>query len=320
LLTVNDFATRESGLEADPMSDSGATRSQIQGQPAATGANGRSAAVAGTLIEVRRDRARYGVDGGYGGIPFFVLAGAGLVAGDRWANRRDKRLAGALARIGIMAVLGVAAGYFYSTGPGKLSVWKELLDELGLRGDEHVLDIGCGRGAVLISAARRLPGGRATGVDIWRLRDQTGNTRAAAERNAMAEGVSERVEFVHADARDLPLPPESFDVVLSNLTFSNIRGGDQRARALREAVRVLRPGGRMRVIDDRADRYAPVLQSAGCVDVEVRHLDWRTSFGLPGHHMTLVLAQKPAAGPASQPGPPDPRRCPCGGSPRTFGR
>jgi arsenite methyltransferase len=194
-----------------------------------------------------------------------------------------------------MAVLAVAAGYFYSTGPGKLSVWKELLDELGLRGDEYVLDIGCGRGAVLISAARRLPRGRATGADIWRLRDQTGNSRAAAERNAMVEGVSERVEFTVADARDLPFPPGSFDVVLSNLTFSNIHDSDERARAVREAVRVLRPGGRMRVVDDRADRYAPVLHSAGCVEVEVRGLGWRTSFGLPGHHLALVSARKPAA-------------------------
>ena len=193
-----------------------------------------------------------------------------------------------------MAVFGVATGYFYSTGPGKLSVWRELLDELGLRGDEHVLDIGCGRGAVLISAAHRLPRGRATGADIWRLRDQTGNTLGAARRNAVAEGVSERVELVDADARDLPFPPESFDVVLSSLTLSNIRGSEERARALREAVRVLRPGGPMRIVDDHAERYAPVLQGAGCVAVEVRHLDWRTSFGLPGHHMTLVSARKPS--------------------------
>jgi arsenite methyltransferase len=213
------------------------------------------------------------------------------LAGERWASRRDKRLAGSLAKMGIMALLGVAAGYFYSTGPGKLSVWRELLDELDLRGDEHVLDIGCGRGAVLISAARQLPRGRATGVDIWRLRDQTGNTRASAEGNAMVEGVSERVEFVDADARDLPFPPESFDVVLSNLTFDNIHGSEERARALREAVRVLRPGGQMRVVDDRAGRYAPILQSAGCADVEVRRLDWRTWFGFPGHHLTLVSAR-----------------------------
>jgi arsenite methyltransferase len=245
---------------------------------------------------VRRDRASYGIDGGYIGIPYFLLVEASLLAGDRWAKRRDKLLVGFLAKVAAMAMLGVAAGYFYSTGPGKLSVWKELLDDLDLRGDEHVLDIGCGRGAVLVSAAHRLPRGRATGVDIWRLRDQTGNSRAAAERNAMVEGVSERVELVDADARDLPFPPKSFDVVLSNLTFDNIHGSEERAKALREAARVLRSGGQMRIVDDRADRYAPILQSAGCVDVEVRRLDWRTSFGLPGHHLTLVLAQKAAAG------------------------
>jgi hypothetical protein len=66
---------------------------------------------------MRRDRARYGVDGGYGGIPIFFLAGAGLLAGDRWAKRRDKRLLGSLAKIGAVATLGVAASYFYSTGP-----------------------------------------------------------------------------------------------------------------------------------------------------------------------------------------------------------
>jgi arsenite methyltransferase len=245
---------------------------------------------------MRRDRARYGVDGGYFGIPIFLLAGAGLVAGERWASSRDKRLVGWLARIGIMAVLGLAAGYFYSTGPGKRSVWKELLDELDLRGDEDVLDIGCGRGAVLISAAHRLPRGHATGVDIWRLRDQTGNSKASTERNAMAEGVSDRVEIATADARELPFPSESFDMVLSSLTFSNIADSYERARALREAVRVLRPGGRMRVVDDGADRYAAVLESAGCVDVAVRHLGWRTSFGLPGHDMPLVAARKGPAG------------------------
>jgi SAM-dependent methyltransferase len=206
---------------------------------------------------VRRDRARYGIDGGYGGISYFLLAGAGLLAGERWAPGHGKRLAGSVAKTGIMAVPGVAAGYFSSAGPGKLSVWTELLDELDLRGDEHVLDIGCGRGAVLICAAHRLPQGRATGAGIWRLCDQTGNTRATAGGNATVEGVSERVEFVDADARNLPFPAESFDVVLSNVTFSNISGSHERARALRQAVRVLRPAGQIRAVDDRADRYAP---------------------------------------------------------------
>ena len=84
--------------------------------------------------------------------------------------------------------------------------------------------------------------------------------------------------------------------MVSNLAFANIHGEEERAKALREAVRVLRPGGRMRIVDDpRAGRYADVLRAADCSDVEVCRLDWRTWFGFPGHHLVLVAASKPAA-------------------------
>jgi arsenite methyltransferase len=79
-----------------------------------------------------------------------------------------------------------------------------------------------------------------------------------------------------------------------SLALSNIASDDERAKALREAVRVLLPGGQLRIVDDRPERYGSVLQVAGCEGVEVRQLDWRTSFGLPGHHLTLVSAGKPA--------------------------
>ena len=62
-------------------------------------------------------------------------------------------------------------------------------------------------------------------------------------------------------------------LVVSSLALSNIREAGGRAQALREAVRVLRPGGRLRIADDGADRYAPVLRDAGCTDVAVRQLD-----------------------------------------------
>lgn len=238
-------------------------------------------------------QARYGVDGGYFVIPFFVLVEAALSAAVWWAVTRGQLAVGVAAGVLAVGMLGVAAGYFYTTGPGKRSVWSDLLDELDLRGDEHLLDIGCGRGAVLIAAAHRLPRGSATGADIWRLRDQNGNSRAAAEHNAKVEGVSQRVELVDADARHLPFASDSFDVVVSSLCFDNIHDTEERARGLREAVRVLRPGGRMRIVDDRADCFAEVLRIAGCADVEIRRLDWRTSFGLPGHHLWLVTTMKP---------------------------
>jgi arsenite methyltransferase len=224
----------------------------------------------------------------------FGLIEAGLAGTVAWATRRRKPAVAALAAVGGAAVAGSAASYFYSTGPGKRAIWAQLLDELDLRGDEHVLDVGCGRGAVLILAARRVPAGRAVGVDVWRRRDQSGNSRSATERNAVAEGVADRVELVDADARNLPFAAASFDVVVSSLAISNIRGADGRAQALREAVRVLRPGGRLRIADDGADRYAAVLRDAGCTGVAVRQLDWRTWYGIPGHHFPLVAAARPA--------------------------
>lgn len=57
--------------------------------------------------------------------------------------------------------------------PGKFKVWAQELKALGLRGDEQVVDLGCGRGAVLTMAARLVPRGKVTGVDLWRSVDQS---------------------------------------------------------------------------------------------------------------------------------------------------
>src|SRR5882672_10928484 len=81
-----------------------------------------------------------------------------------------------LAALFIVAILGF---YLHGTLRGKFVLWAELLDPLNLRGDERILDMGCGRGAVLLMAAQHLTpaggeggGGRAVGVDLWRSVDQ----------------------------------------------------------------------------------------------------------------------------------------------------
>jgi arsenite methyltransferase len=243
---------------------------------------------------VGQTKATYGIDGCAVTLPVLASLQAAPAALAFWALRRKRRSLGALAGAAWLAATVATGSYLYSTLRGKFLVWALLLDDLHLHGDEDLLDVGCGRGAVLLAAAHRLPEGHAVGIDLWRRRDQTGNTRTAAERNAVAEGVADRVEFLDADARALPLPDASFDVVVSSLTLHNIAGTDQRAQALREMVRVLRPGGRLRIVDVRAGRrYPDVLRAAGCAGTAVQALDWRMWFGTPGDPLVLVTASKP---------------------------
>src|SRR5436190_22596475 len=116
----------------------------------------------------------------------------------------------------MLAVLGF---YLHSTLRGKFVVWADLLDQLHLRGDERILDMGCGRGAVLLMAAQRLTTGRATGVDLWRSADQSSNSMEASRRNAIAEGVAERAEFQTGDMTALPFADNSLEVVVSSLAI-----------------------------------------------------------------------------------------------------
>lgn len=147
--------------------------------------------------------------------------------------------------------------YLHTTLRGKLGVWERELDRAGLSGNEELLDLGCGRGAVLIAAARRLTSGRAIGVDLW-TREQSGNSPEATLANAAAAGVADRVEVPTADMTALPFADGSFDVVTSALAIHNIRSPQARYRAVDEAMRVLRPGGQLLVADfwPMARKYA----------------------------------------------------------------
>lgn len=144
------------------------------------------------------------------------------------------------------------AGFFlHSTLRGKLLVWEREFDGLDLTGQERLLDLGCGRGAVLITAAQRLPHGRAVGIDLWRSRDQSGNDPTVTLTNAAAAGVANRIGLCTADMTALPFPDATFDIVTSALALHNIPNAEGRAQALEEAVRVLRPDGRLLLADFR---------------------------------------------------------------------
>ena len=105
---------------------------------------------------------------------------------------------------------------------------------------ELVLDVGSGAGTDSLVAAQMVaPDGRVTGIDM------TPQMLAKARRAAEEMGL-ENVEFIEAEAEQLPFPDESFDVIVSNGVIDLVPDKDA---VFSEFRRVLRPGGRMQVAD-----------------------------------------------------------------------
>jgi len=173
------------------------------------------------------------------------------------------RYAGPIGRPFVSMGLGCGLGgllLLWSSLFGKFRVRDALLNAVPWRGDEQVLDVGCGHGLMLIGAAKRLTTGRATGIDIWQNVDQANNSANATLRNAELEGV--RVDVRDGDARKIPFGDATFDVVVSSLALHNIYNAKEREQALAEIARVLKPGGHAAIFDVRHG-YAPFFERHG---------------------------------------------------------
>jgi SAM-dependent methyltransferase len=147
---------------------------------------------------------------------------------------------------------------------GKYRHRDRILSMIDWKGNESVLDVGTGRGLLMIGAAKRLSSGRAVGIDIWNAADLSGNRMENTLHNADLEGVREKVEVRSKDAANMRFPDCSFDVVLSNLCLHNIPTREGRQKACREIVRVLKPGGTAIISDFIGlGDYARAFQAAG---------------------------------------------------------
>ena len=148
-----------------------------------------------------------------------------------------------------------------------------------LRAGETVLDLGSGGGIdVILSAHRVGPTGKAYGLDM------TDEMLALAEQNKGKSGLT-NVEFLKGEIESIPLPDNAVDVIISNCVINLSGDKDQ---VLREALRVLKPGGRLAVSDVvvRGEVPAAIRRSmelwVGCVAGALSEADYRNKLATAG--------------------------------------
>jgi arsenite methyltransferase len=148
-----------------------------------------------------------------------------------------------------------------------------------LKPGETVLDLGSGGGIdVLLSAKRVGPAGKAYGLDM------TDEMLALANENRLKAGV-ENVEFLKGEIENIPLPNNSVDVIISNCVINLSADKD---RVLKEAFRVLKPGGRFAVSDvvTRGEMLPEIRQSVlmwvGCVAGALEESQYRNKLAAAG--------------------------------------
>jgi SAM-dependent methyltransferase len=226
---------------------------------------------------VQESKPDYGFDGSPFGVSVVCVAGVvcfcGGVALIAFPSLSLKIAAFVLMLCGLLTIF-VCGSYFYYVKIGKLHRRDKMFSMIDWKGTENVLDIGTGRGLLMIGAAKKLTLGKSIGIDIWNSEDMHSNTYQNTMRNAEIEGVLEKVEVRNEDVRSLSFPDNTFDAVLSNLCIHNIPTKDGREKACREIARVLKPNGTV-IITDKAHikEYGEIFASEG-LTVEI----FRSSF------------------------------------------
>ena len=151
-----------------------------------------------------------------------------------------------------------------------------------------LLDLGCGRGLVLLEAAKLLTRGRVVGLDNWSQFDLYPNSSMQTLDNARWEGVEKRVKVDSGDMRDLPYPPNAFDRLTAHLSLHQLGSRSDRLKTLEEIKRVLKPKGLLAIADFQyIHQLTQDLRILGFKNIQVSGYQF---FYFPP--VKLILAQK----------------------------
>ncbi|WP_210492574.1 class I SAM-dependent methyltransferase [Patulibacter sp. SYSU D01012] len=150
-----------------------------------------------------------------------------------------------------LTALVVAAGMFRTSKHTKIAATDRLLNGLDLRGDEDALDLGCGAGLLCAGLAVRLPGGSVTGVDAW-VESQLQPTGKALAKKTLASAGVRGVALRTGTVRELPVADASVDLAVSRDVLSLLPSAVARTEAVEQLERVVRPGGRVALLEPAA--------------------------------------------------------------------
>jgi arsenite methyltransferase len=200
--------------------------------------------------------------------------------------------------IAALYLIGMGCLMVYWSRVQKITECRQLLEQINWRGDEQILDVGCGRGLLLISSAKKLTTGKATGIDIWSAKDQSENSPEGALENARLLGVRDKIEIMMADMRAMPFADHSFDLVMSHWVVHNLESKADRDTSLAEMARVLKPGGMLLLVDiEHREAYVETLKCLAFQDIQIIVSKNRdlflglVSFG--SFRPVAIIAQKP---------------------------
>jgi SAM-dependent methyltransferase len=142
-----------------------------------------------------------------------------------------------------------------------------------------ILDIGTGNGVLAVKLARYFPEVQVIGMDYWGKNWEY--ARSVCEENARIGSVSDRVQFVQGDAAALDFTAAEFDAIVSNLTFHEVKSVAQKGEVVKEALRVLKPGGAFAFVDyfyesryyGQISNFEALLESLGLSKITLKPLD-----------------------------------------------